>query len=274
MIFTALSVLASILLGVWIGQKKIEPLALIGEKTTYCEASFSQNPRNLTVYVTDLWLSKTALERLCQDPVVRRQFGNVTMILGSNDFDTYRYISYGIADLALIKDNLVSAFGSDQAYGYRAVAQYPDYQAFFIGKTEKPIITKEYFLGKRIGLLDYPSSRSGHVVPKSQLQKIGINESNSIILYYNSHQELRDKLLVGEVDIIASYWDDNDDQSLSLSYRTEINSDITGSKWYIRGQQRNTDLVCALQNTVTDMSNGHPSSYYHDVQPLLEGCND
>ena len=79
LIFATLSVIASALLGLWIGEKKIEPLALIGEKTTYCDVPFSQNPRKLTVYITDLWLSKTLLTLLCEDPVVRRQFGNVTI---------------------------------------------------------------------------------------------------------------------------------------------------------------------------------------------------
>lgn len=261
------------LLGVWLGQKKISSLDSIGEKTAYCSAAFSENPEYFTVYVTDALMAQSMLEALCENDVVKRQYGNVMMIVGSNDFDTYRNISYGIADLALVKDNLVSAFASEQVYGYRVVAQYPDYQAFFIGKNEKPILSKEFFLGKRIGLLDYPSSRSGHIAPKSQLQQLDIDESNATILYYNSHQELRDRLTRGDVDIIASYWDDSDSEQFSAAYRTEIYTDISGSRWYLRGQERNIELICAIQTETTDVSNAHPSSYYHGIQPT-GGCND
>ncbi|WP_124748994.1 PhnD/SsuA/transferrin family substrate-binding protein [Alteromonas facilis] len=232
----------------------------------------SENPDKLTIYVTDKWLANAMLESLCGDEIVKKQFGNVLVTLGDNDFDTYRNISYGIADLALVKDNMVNAFVSDKVYGYRPIAQYPSYPAYFIGSTEKPLLSKEYFLGKRIGLLDYPSSRSGHIAPKTELQKLDIDESNSTILYFNSHQELREKLRNGDVDIIASYWDESDTQNFSINYRTEISSSITGSRWYLRRQDRNIDLICSIQKNIARVSDEHPSSYYRNLT-MLESCN-
>jgi hypothetical protein len=269
----AIVMITSVGLGLLIGQQNVVELPSIGENLTRCETQLSENPSELSIYVTDEWLAKEITERLCQDPVVGRQFGAVVTTLGHNDFDTYRNINYGLADLALVKQNHVSAFASEAVHGYKSIAQYPDYRAYFIGKSEKPLLSKEYFLGKRIGLLDYPSSRSGHIAPMTQLKSLDIDASNATFVYFNSHQELREKLLIGDVDIIASYWDEQDSERFSENYITQINANITGSRWYLRGQTRNTDLICAIQRNLLEMSQSLPASYYRGIEATVD-CPD
>jgi len=261
----------SVILGAWTGQKKIHPLPTLDEKSLNCLQPFSENPEILTVYITEQSFADDLLTALCGDSIVKRQFGNVSVITGSNDFDTFKHINYGIADLALVKQNLVTAFASEQVQGYEVIAKYPDYRAFFIAKNEKPILSKEYLLGKRIGLLDYPSSRSGHIAPKIVLQRLGISADNADLHYFNTHTELREKLLIGDIDIISSYWDASDAQRFSENYKTEINANVSGSMWFLRQQTRNTDLICALQASVQSVSENHPSLYYRGVQ-LTQGC--
>lgn len=269
----AIVMIASAGFGLLIGHKNVSELPPIGENLTRCDTELNENPAELSVYVTDRWLAAEITQRLCDDPVVRRQFGAVVTTLGNNDFDTYRNINYGLADLALVKQNHVSAFASEAVHGYRSIAQYPDYRAYFIGSSEKPILTKEYFLGKRIGLLDYPSSRSGHIAPMTQLKLLDINDSNASFFYFNSHQELREKLINGDVDMIASYWDEQDSDRFSRNYITQINANITGSRWFLRDQTRNTDLICAIQQNLIEMSREHPASYYQGIEATLE-CSD
>ncbi|MBT0585920.1 PhnD/SsuA/transferrin family substrate-binding protein [Alteromonas oceanisediminis] len=254
--------------GALLGQKKISALPPIADNSYKCEQRLSENPQTFTVYVTDNWLADVLLSTLCNDAVMRRQFGDVHVTVGTNDFDTFEYINYGIADLALVKQHQINAFASEKVQGYQAIARYPDYSAYFIAKNERPTLSKEYLLGKRIGLLDYPSSRSGHIEPKIKLQSLEINESNADIRYYNSHQELRQKLLVDEVDIIASYWDPDDAGTLSENYIVQINANVSGSRWFLRQQNRNTDLICALQSSLEVISQDPPSNYYSHIQRL------
>ncbi|GGF79146.1 hypothetical protein GCM10011338_34360 [Alteromonas lipolytica] len=230
-----------------------------------CPSSLSANRNIFTVYLTEQSIAERALPLLCENGVVKRQFGNVKIIIGRNDFDTFRFINHGVPELSLVKSNVVDAFGADRIYHYDSIAAHPDYGAYFIALREKPALSKEYLLGKRIGILDYPSSRSGHIVPKTVLQRLGLNDSNIKLFYYNSHQEMRRALMAGEVDIISSYWGKADEQVLSKNYITSLEDSVPGMRWYLKMQDNNTDLRCAVQQVIAQVANNHPRKYYRDV---------
>lgn len=241
--------------------------------TLHCEENISTNRETFDVYVTDASIGSMAIDRLCKNAVVKRQFGNVSIVVGQNDYDTFRYINHGVVDLALVKSNVVEAFGADDIYGFQNIASHPDYSAYFIALREKPRLTKEYLLGKRIGILDYPSSRSGHIVPKTVLKSLGLTENNVELHFFNSHKELRRALLAGDVDIISTYWGSNDNQILSKNYTTALIDNVSGMQWFLKMQTRNTDLLCATQKIIQAISDAHPRSYYQEVDMIVE-CND
>lgn len=241
-----------------------------------CPTPLSTNRENFDIYLTEQSFAELALTALCSNAVIQRQFGNVRVTIGENDYDTFRYISHGVSDLALVKANVVTAFGADDIYGYEEVAMHPDYSAYFIALKEKPVLTKEYLLGKRIGILDYPSSRSGHIVPKTRLKALGLNANNIDLRYYNSHAELRRALWAGDVDIISSYWDKNDGNKLSKSYITALEDSVSGMRWYLKMQTRNTDLRCAVQSAIKMMSANQSKKYYQQIiveEPCVDAVN-
>ena len=238
---------------------------LIEQKTT-CPTPLSDNPSELTIYVTDGQMGLSVAESLCASTVVSKQYGNVALVIGQSDYDTFRYINYGMAELALVKENAASAFNATSAHDLQPVARYADYEAYFIAAREKPRLTKDYFIDKRIGLLDYPTSRSGHIAAKSTFQALDINENALSISYYNSHYELRKKLLSGEVDVISSYWSDDDDANLSASYKTRIELTFSGLRWYLKHANKNPDLLCEVKNAVEKAGKNHRSNYYKELE--------
>ena len=237
-----------------------------------CKTDLQGNSDVFSVYVTDGRIAEMASERLCNDKTIKRQYGEVKVTIGQSDYDTFRYINHGVVDLALVKSNVVDAFGADQIYGLTKVASHPDYSAFFIALRERPILSKEYLLGKKIGLLDYPSSRSGHIVPKTVLQNLGLSDSNLDIVYFSSHQELRRALLAGDIDIISSYWAEEDKDNFSRNYATPLQESVSGMQWYLKMQTQNTDLFCAIQSVIHEVAMSHPRPYYKTIT-LEEGCN-
>lgn len=237
-----------------------------------CKTDLVGNFDVFSVYVTDGRIAEMAKEKLCSDQIIKRQFGEVKIIIGQSDYDTFRYINHGVVDLALVKSNVVDAFGADQIYGLTKIASHPNYSAFFIALRERPELSKEYLLGKRIGLLDYPSSRSGHIVPKTVMQDLGLSDNNVDIVYFSSHQELRRALLAGDVDIISSYWAEEDKERFSRNYATPLLESVSGMQWFLKMQTQNTDLFCAMQSVVHDIAMSHPRPYYKTIT-LEEGCN-
>ncbi|WP_018983806.1 PhnD/SsuA/transferrin family substrate-binding protein [Salinimonas chungwhensis] len=242
----------------------------IGQFLT-CSDELSTNKDFLTVYLTENAVANSLRNSLCSNPVVARQFGTVRLIVGHNDYDTFRYINHGVADLALVKSNVIEAFRANLIYDYEVIAAHDNYSAYFIALREKPQLTKEYLIGKRIGILDYPSSRSGYIIPKTTLQSLGLNDENVSLSHYSSHGELRKALLSGEVDLIGSYWAEEDEQSLSRSYITALDKDVSGMRWYLKMQTRNTDLRCALQSAITDTAKASSNSYYQNID-LIDRC--
>ena len=237
-----------------------------------CKTDLQGNSDVFSVYVTDGRIAEMASERLCNDKTIKRQYGEVKVTIGQSDYDTFRYINHGVVDLALVKSNVVDAFGADQIYGLTKVASHPDYSAFLIALRERPLLSKEYLLGKKIGLLDYPSSRSGHIVPKTVLQNLGLSDSNVDIVYFSSHQELRRALLAGDIDIISSYWAEEDKDNFSRNYATPLQESVSGMQWYLKMQTQNTDLFCAIQSVIHEVAMSHPRPYYKTIT-LEEGCN-
>ena len=236
-----------------------------------CKTGLDENNDVFLAYITDVRIAYMVNERLCSDATIKRQYNAINVIIGQSDYDIFRYINHGVADLALVKKNIVDAFGADQIYGLTKVAAHPDYSAFFISLREKPQLTKEYILGKRIGLLDYPSSRSGHIVPKTVLHELGLTDSNVDIVYYSSHKELRRALLAGEIDIISTYWAQEDSEKFSKNYAAPLLESVSGMQWYLKMQTKNTDLFCAVQSVINDIATTHPRPYYRNIS-LVEGC--
>jgi len=249
------------------------PVPPLTGQTLTCETDLQGNSDTFSVYVTDGSIAQMALARLCVNKIIKRQFGQVRVIVGQSDYDTFRYINHGVVDLALIKRNMVDAFGADEIYGLTLIASHPNYSAYFISQREKPLLEKEYLLGKRIGLLDYPSSRSGHIVPKTVLQNLGLTENNIELVYFNSHQDLRRALLAGEVDIISSYWAEEDDDILSKNYTTPLLASVSGMQWFLKMQMKNTDLFCAMRAVVKDIADSHTRPYYNTLV-LIDGCEN
>jgi hypothetical protein len=242
------------------------PIPALELEKIYCDSPVSAQKKELLIYVTDATMGLNVADFLCSSHAVAKQFSNVVLVIGQTDLDTFKYINYGLADLALIKENTASAFNAQITHNLQLIGQYPDYEAFFIATNEKPRLEKDFFLDKRIGLLDYPTSRSGHIAPKSTFQALDINEKALDIQYFNSHSELREKLLSGEVDVIASYWSSNDEKTLSSSYITQIKQTFSGVRWYLKAAKKNVDLLCEVQRAITFAGKQHYSSYYLNPQ--------
>ncbi|WP_245699440.1 PhnD/SsuA/transferrin family substrate-binding protein [Pseudoalteromonas byunsanensis] len=203
---------------------------------------------------------------LCDNEVLAKQFGTVEVYWGGSLAEQIEFLAKGIADLILSKDNIMEAMMAESTQNYMPLIGYPSYTAFFISSREKPKIEKAYFLDKKIGLVDYPTSRSGHILPKQVFKQLDIDVSALSIVYASSHSALRDLLSKGEVDIIASYWQEHDQQRFSKNYITPIADNVSGSKWYIKMSDENTDLACSLQNSVNDVVNDMQSNYFSSLK--------
>lgn len=241
--------------------------------TLSCKTNATNNQDTFIVFITDKEMSEALLTSLCKNPAINRQYGEVKIQWSHNEQETIQYVGKGIADLALVKENVMQAFATQSTHGYKVVAHYRDYSTYLISLREKPRIDKQYLWGKKLGLLDYPSSRSGHIIPKKMLTELGMTADDLTIVYANSHTVLRELLTAGEVDIISSFWQEQDKERFSANYITPIQSNVSGSKWYLKMETENTDLLCEVQTSLANIATQTQSHYYRQLilEPLCGG---
>lgn len=244
---------------------------IISESESCDTSAAGNNQDTFVAFITSPSMATNLLEQLCRNPAVNRQFGTVVVRWSHNEQDMIQYVGKGLADLALVKENVMQAFATLSTHRYRVVAHYQNYATYLISLKEKPRIDKQYLWGKRLGLLDYPSSRSGHMVPKRMLAELEMTVDDLEIVYANSHYALRDLLASGEVDLISSYWQDEDEQRFSADYKTPIESNVSGSKWYLKMEMDNTDLFCSVQQTLVAFAASMQSNYYSNLT-VHPGC--
>ena len=253
------------------GHSQFQISNIIVESNT-CSTESTSNSDIFIVFVTEQNLANLLLEMLCDNKVINRQFGKVEIRWSHREQDIIQHVGKGIANLALVKENLMTAFSTERTHGYEVVGYYQDYSAFLISLSEKPKIDKQYMWGKKLGLLDYPSSRSGHIIPKRMLKDLGLSDQNLQIIYANSHNELRKLLSSGQVDVISSYWEEEDKLNFSKNYITPIQDHVSGSKWYLKMATQNTDLACGIQSTLLSLSLKRESDYYRRLI-ISDQCN-
>ena len=205
------------------------------------------------------------MELYCRDPIIAKQFAKITAHWGGGDASSISYVGKGIASLVLAKENIMDAIHATETHGYQKIANYSSYKAFLIGNTEKPILSKEYLLDKKIALLEYPTSRSGHIIPKRTFANLGLSLDRLDIVYTSSHRTSRDLLASGEVDLISSYWSVEDQNSFSEDYKQELQNDISGSSWYLKMDKNNTVLLCKSMELLSGLAQSDQSNYYSNL---------
>lgn len=242
------------------------------KQSSSCKTA-GQGKDSFTIFLHDAKIAKALMELYCQNPEIAKQFGTIKAKWGGSDAATIQYVGKGIASMALAKKNIIDALHATETHGYKAVASYPSYKAYLIGNNERPKLSKEYLLDKRIALLEYPTSRSGHIIPKRVFTELGLSLAKLDISYTNSHQASRDLLKKGEVDLIASYWSPEDNDTLFNDYKIELPSDVSGTMWYLKLDKNNTVLRCVTQDILAKLAESHNSSYYSNIQIMgAEQC--
>ena len=250
---------------VWSGpsQPSVIPNFIVQSHT--CVTASQDESSLFYIYSSGATTAKILNDEVCNDSVVNKQFSRVKSFWGVSDVKTIELIGKGVANLALVKENIMSALRAEETHGYTKIATYPNYQAYFIALREKPRLDKAYLLDKSIGLINYPTSRSGHIIPKQLLSDLGLSLKRLNIVYASSHSQLRQLLAEGKVDIISSYWQKEDELRFSSNYRTAVASPVSGSSWYLKLSEQNNDLLCASQLILKRFSESQDLSYYQNL---------
>ena len=101
-----------------------------------CKTQSSNNQDAFIAFITDRGMAEDLLHSLCNNNVINRQFGEVAVQWSHSEQETIQYVGKGIADLALVKENVMQAFATPSTHGYKVLAHYRDYATYLISLKE------------------------------------------------------------------------------------------------------------------------------------------
>jgi phosphonate transport system substrate-binding protein len=252
-------------------QAKVYEVEPIIGFSSQCATENINSEVTFDIFVYNRSTAEDLLVLFCNNPDIAKQFGSVKATWGVTAPAMMEKVGNGFADLTRAKQQIIDALSATETHGYTQIATYPNYRVFLIARNEKPSVSKEYLLDKTFGLIDYPTSRSGHIVPKQILADLGLSLDKMSIVYASSHAELRELLAAGKVDVISSYWSDVDNERFSYSYTQQIESEVSGTNWYLKMENDNTVLFCAVQQILLQYSESQNSSYYNRLELANDG---
>lgn len=126
---------------------------------------------------------------------------------------------------------------------YDTLLHYDNYEVFWLSLQSPPVLTAEYFRGKRIGLLSDVSSHTHHLLPLRSLKSVDSHQGDIIPVYYDDASALYDSFYRGEIDLMTGGLAFSADQPV---FRTLLDNSATAATFFIRKDLQQRELRCDI----------------------------
>ena len=184
-------------------------------KAKYPELTFAVVPAENASGVTERWAPFVSfLSKELGVKVTLRIANDYAAVIEGQRAGNIQIASYGSASFARARltgvktDAFANDINADGSTGY--------YSMFFV-KASSPYKSIDQLKGKNLGLVD-PNSTSGNNVPRFELNKLGIPDTEayfSKVVFTGSHENAMLALAQGTVDVAANQWTSDDDSTLA-----------------------------------------------------------
>jgi hypothetical protein len=248
----------------------------------FCEQSIETpdlDSETFLIFVLAEHFGTNLCNRLISDTALSSDYGSIRAEWSlSSDELSRAIVSSSYALLQLRPEQALEA-GGFLNQDYKRISYYPPYAAGLIARDSAPERTVEYLRSPRvIGLLQNPKSRSGYQIAMRTFGTLGLNKNELLIKQYPSHAELRRALKRGDVDVIGSYWD-AEEQTKYPDWRfKELGGVKEGLNWFLENSVfANLSQRCSVVDALIALTDIDGDSYFSDMritQQSLEGCDD
>ncbi|MCG6205565.1 phosphonate ABC transporter substrate-binding protein [Rhodopseudomonas sp. HC1] len=206
------------------------PTALAQDyKTKYPELTFAVVPAENASGVTERWTPFVAyLSKELGVKVNLRIANDYAAVIEGQRAGNIQIASYGSASFARARltgvktEAFANDINADGSTGY--------YSVFFV-KAASPYKSIDELKGKNLGLVD-PNSTSGNNVPRFELDKMGISDTESYfgkVVFTGSHENAILALSQGTVDVAANQWTNDNDSTLQQMLHKGMLKNADGS---------------------------------------------
>lgn len=266
---TALSIII-LFVSIWVGWIYIQPIDPDPvEYNTYECATNSEATEVFRLHALDKKVGRDLVNVLCNNAQIRQGFGAVIAQWKHKNIEDTSLLHDKFYDLVVLPSYEVELSSIGRVAGYEKIASYASYDGYFVARAglTKPVLDINYWNKKKLGLLRNPRSRSGHVAPLVMLREHGVGNEIFSIERFESHLGLREALQQGHVDIIGSYWGNEDIEKYGDLPRTKTYQQ-TPSSWYLLENDR--VIQCAVWYSLKDVSLNSSSKYFSELKSDID----
>jgi len=180
---------------------------------------------------------------LCGRASVIEQFSGVEvswrprMELSANDLVNEHY------DVIWNREHFLTGLLPDLHLYYDTLLQYDNYSVYWLSLQSTPVLTAEYFRGKRIGLLSDVSSHTHHLLALRSLRTINTPQSDFVPVFFENASDLYSSFYRGDIDLITGGLAFQAGQPV---YKTLLDDSATAATFFIRKQLHQQALRCDI----------------------------
>lgn len=241
----------------------------VGYNMRTCAMEGSQVRSPLRVYVLNHMEADGFIERLCGHPEIKRRFDGVEVVWQHELAE--RYLALQGQFHILAASPAVISSSPVGAAALEPIAAYPDYEVIWLGRIPDRGLTPDSLVTMRIGLRASPLSVSGRLVPEAHLRSLDVDPRSLDVRLYRRHSELRDALLAGDVDLIATFWDESSEDSELSRFDRQFLDRTQGVHWYVDRSLVGTAIHCLAEEVILDRAERQDSPYFARLE-LRRSC--
>jgi hypothetical protein len=227
------------LFSAWLSFQRVEKLSLSSYFQFSC-ATPNPSGNRLNVLLVSSVLAREIAEQLCRAPAVEADFSDVTVYwkprnqLSSTDLINEHY------DVIWNRHHFLVGLMPDFDDYYDTLLHYDNYSVYWLSRQSEPVMTAEYFTGKRVGLLNDSSSHTLNIIPLRSLRSLTDNYTG---VYFDDPNEMFESFYRGDIDLITGgFW-------LPVQtgvHRTVIDDSATAATFFVRKVHSRPELRCQI----------------------------
>lgn len=241
----------------------------VGYNVRTCVADGPEVRSPLRIYVLNHDDAERFLVALCGHPELKRRHDGIEVVWQHELAERYLALQGQFHVIAASPAVIESSPLGTAAL--EPIAAYPDYEVIWLGRFPDQGLIPDALGTMRIGLRASPLSVSGRVVPEAQLRSLGADPRSLDIRLYRRHSELRNALLNGDVDLIATFWDEFSEDSELSHFDRQFLDRAKGIHWYIDRSLVGSPIHCLVEEVIRDRAKGQDSPYFARLE-LIRPC--
>lgn len=191
---------------------------------------------------------------LCRSPRMARHFQSVQISWKPRSQLRAEEVLNEDYDLIWSRTHSLRGLVPEYATYYEPLLRYDQYKVYWFSRDQKPRLERDYFQGKKIGLLSDKLSHTFHLLPLASLKDIGLDISRQQLLYFDDAISLYRAFQNGELDLVSGGLFLEQDLDIPLQ-RTLMADNVTAATLFVR-RARPADIDCAIADAFDSASRG------------------